>query len=435
MEKWHGDALQRNPNMPGLPQHFAPWHGAPVENQPVGVWYRGSPGGPYVPPGAPPYGPHVVPPYGPSGGPPYGPSNLPPYGALMGPGGFPIEHPYYHPPMPAPPLGNPQTVPHHGAGPRGVHQNNGEMYRPSNPDGHFRPGMPMRPGFYPGPVPYEGYYPPPMGYCGSNDRDIPYMGPAGAPVVYDRHSTHIAAEHVNSQSASGRHGTHEKPTGPEHGISGHRYNTEQSKVHLKQHEEDQKWGDNVAAKDSQFEKGYRHRPSSHEKDHGAGSNSGDKTNSRRTSNETEPTHDSHCQGGSQFHGRDRLTNEAKITKGVDNAEKNISDNVSSSEVVAAPKDSGLIKRTEGLYAKVRGTDGKQDSALYPSRDEGKSTQHMVSIAPHINNESITHYKSHGGGIIDLPNSYGISAVGVSGFSRLVYFTLDINLLCPLLLSY
>lgn len=421
MEKWHGDALQRNPIMPGPPQHFAPWQRAQMGNPP-GIWYGGLPGGPpCVPPGVPPYGPHGAPPYGPSGGPPYGPSNIPPYGHLMGPRGFPVEHPYYHQPMPAPPLGSSQPVPHHGAGPRGVHH--GEMYRPSSPDGHFHPGisgMPMRPGFFPGPVPYEGYYPPPMGYCGPNDRDIPYLGPPSASAGYDRHLTPNVPEHVNSQSASGRHDTHEKPTGPDQGTSGHRHSPrEQHKVILKQHEEDHEWEDSAAVNDSHFEKGYRHRPSSHVKDQGVGPNSGEKTNFRRTSNMGEPIHESHSHVGSQFHGREKLTDEAKSTKGVSNVGKNISHKVSSSVHVAAPKDSGLIKRIEGLNAKARGTDGKQDAALYSNRDEGKSMPHVISNIPHVNSESLTHYRSHGGGIIDPPGSHCILVGGGSNSSRFV----------------
>lgn len=110
------------------PQHFDYWHGPPpVNNAPAGgAWYRGPP---------------------------------PPYGAPVGPGGFPIEpFPYYRPQI---------------HNPKG-----GDLYMP-HPDGHIRPPMPIRPGFYAGPVAYEGYYgPPPVGY---NKRDIPFMGMAGPP--------------------------------------------------------------------------------------------------------------------------------------------------------------------------------------------------------------------------------------------------------------
>lgn len=111
------------------PQHFDYWHGPPpVNNAPAGgVWYRGPP---------------------------------PPYGAPVGPGGFPIEpFPYYRPQI---------------HNPKG-----GDLYMPHMPDGYIRPGMPIRPGFYPGPVAYEGYYGPPA--VGYNERDIPFMGMAGPP--------------------------------------------------------------------------------------------------------------------------------------------------------------------------------------------------------------------------------------------------------------
>uniref|UniRef100_A0A7N0TJK6 BAT2 N-terminal domain-containing protein n=1 Tax=Kalanchoe fedtschenkoi TaxID=63787 RepID=A0A7N0TJK6_KALFE len=404
IEKWQGDPLQRNPNMSMPPQHFPPWHGAPVGSPPVGVWYRGPPGAPsYVPPGGPRYGPPGAPPYGQSG-PPYGPSGVPPYGPLIGPGGFPVEHPYYRPPMPAPVIGNSHPVPHHGSGPRGLHQNNGEMYRPHIPDGHFRPGMPMRPGFFPGPVPYEGYYPPPIGYCGPNDRDHPFMGPAGGPAVYDRHLNPNDPDTCNSQSATVVHVSNEKPSGPDQVSSGQRHEPhEQYKVLLKQQGVEHEWGGNTTATDSQFEKGYRRRPSSYEKDQGAGSFNGEKTDSRRVpSREGGPTRGSFTHGGSQFHGRERLSDGAKSMKGGNNVEKNLVDELSTSEAVGAPKDSSLIKKIEGLNAKARGTDVKQDAALNSSWDEGKSRSHIISKAPHLTNA-----KSHGGGSVNPPTSHGI----------------------------
>ncbi|KAL0421781.1 UNVERIFIED_CONTAM: protein MODIFIER OF SNC1 1 [Sesamum latifolium] len=88
-----------------------------------------------------------------------------------------------------PPMNGPagsQPVPPPGGGPRGPHPKNGDLYRPQMPDAYARPGMPFRPGFYPGPpgpMAFEGYYGPPMGYCNS-EREIPYMGMPG-PHVYN----------------------------------------------------------------------------------------------------------------------------------------------------------------------------------------------------------------------------------------------------------
>ncbi|KAI3785787.1 hypothetical protein L1987_44912 [Smallanthus sonchifolius] len=150
-EKWQGDSHQYvNPNVP--PQPYDAWPGPPM-NAPPGVWYRGPP------PAGPPY-PHV------------------PHG------GFPMEpFPYYRPQIP-PPLANSQSGPPLGPGPRGHHPRNGDFYRPQMPDAFIRSGMPIRPGFYPGPVPYDAYYGPPMGY-NPNDRDMPFMGMPPGPPVYN----------------------------------------------------------------------------------------------------------------------------------------------------------------------------------------------------------------------------------------------------------
>ncbi|KAM0060593.1 putative protein modifier of SNC1 1 [Helianthus debilis subsp. tardiflorus] len=151
-DKWQGDPPQYfNSNVP--PQHYDAWRGPPM-NTPPGVWYRGPP--------------HAGPPYPP-----------------VPHGGFPMEpFPYYPRPQIPPPLANSQSGPPPGPGPRGHHPRNGDFYRPQMPDAFIRPGMPIRPGFYPGPVPYDGYFGPPMGY-NPNDRDMPFMGmppgPCGPP--------------------------------------------------------------------------------------------------------------------------------------------------------------------------------------------------------------------------------------------------------------
>ncbi|XP_076928184.1 protein MODIFIER OF SNC1 1-like [Bidens hawaiensis] len=147
-DKWQGDPHQYfNSNVP--PQHYDAWRGPPMNASP-GVWYRGPP--------------HAGPPYPP-----------------VPHGGFPMEpFPYYRPQIP-PPLPNSQSAPPPGPGPRGHHPRNGDFYRPQMPDAFIRPGMPVRPGFYPGPAPYDGYFGPPMGY-NPNDRDMSFMGmPPGPP--------------------------------------------------------------------------------------------------------------------------------------------------------------------------------------------------------------------------------------------------------------
>ncbi|KAK1433834.1 hypothetical protein QVD17_10752 [Tagetes erecta] len=146
-DKWHGDSHHyANPNVP--PAHYDAWLGPPMNAHP-GAWYRGPP------PAGPPYPqfPH---------------------------GGYPMERFPYYPPQIPPPLGNSQAGPPPGPGPRGHHPRNGDFYRPQMPDAFIRPGMPNRPGFYPGPVSYDGYFGPPMGY-NPNDREMPFMGMPPAP--------------------------------------------------------------------------------------------------------------------------------------------------------------------------------------------------------------------------------------------------------------
>lgn len=173
--KWPGEPQQYlNSNMP--PPQFDAWRGPPM-NAPAGVWYRGPPPGP-------------------------------PYGAPVGPGGFPVEpFPYYCPQIPPPALANSQPLPLQGAGPRGHHVKNGELYRPQIPDAFVRSGMPFRPGFYPGPMPFEGYYGPPMGFRNSNEREVPYKGMAGPPSIYNRYSNPNAPDSGHSHPRGGRGGS------------------------------------------------------------------------------------------------------------------------------------------------------------------------------------------------------------------------------------
>lgn len=168
MERWHGDHHPyMNPNIP--PPHYDTWRGGAPANTQGGVWFRGPPpGAPY---GAPP---------------------------MAAPGGFPMEpYPYYCSQVPAPGLVNSQAVPPHSAGPRGPHSKNGDLNRPIM-EPFMHPGMPIRPGFYP------GYYgPPPMGFRIPNKRDFPFMGvPTTGPPVYSRYPNQNAPEPINSNARS-----------------------------------------------------------------------------------------------------------------------------------------------------------------------------------------------------------------------------------------
>lgn len=157
MEKWQ-DPQQSQPfptvNMPS--HHFDPWHGTPIQRSPNGVWYRG------VPPGGP-------------------------YRPAVPPGGYPLEpFAYYPPQLPYRPVSNSQAGPRPRAGPNSYQQKNGGTFCPRMPDSYIpsHPMIPLRPGFYPGPVPYDGYYGPPhMSFCNPNDRDAPSMGMTAGPYV------------------------------------------------------------------------------------------------------------------------------------------------------------------------------------------------------------------------------------------------------------
>ncbi|CBI14995.3 unnamed protein product, partial [Vitis vinifera] len=278
VEKWRGESQPYlNASIP--PQHFEPWHGTP---SPGGVWFRGPPG--------------------------------PPYGAPVTPGGFPMEpFPYYRPQIPATALANSQPVPPPGAGPRGHHPKNGDMYRPHMPDAYIRPGMPIRPGFYPGPVPYEGYYPPPMGYCNSNERDLPFMGMAAGPPVYERYSNQNA-----QQAESGYHHDNRGPY----------------KVLLKQHndwdgKDEQKWDHTGTTNASDLAKGDQRKTLPWDDDW-----EGDPKKKFETAASTFP--------------------EAPKPS------------------PPAPKDSTLIQKIEGLNAKARASDGRHDAPFVSSREKQKN---------------------------------------------------------------
>ncbi|XP_073100318.1 protein MODIFIER OF SNC1 1 isoform X1 [Elaeis guineensis] len=153
MEPQHA---QQYPSLNMTAHQFDSWHGPPLHS-PDGIWYRGGgPGGPYRP-----ASPH---------------------------GGFAADHFGYYPQFPQ----NTEAVPGPGAGQCGFHPNNGATYRPHVPPPSFmvasHPVLPARPGVYQAPVPYDGYRGmPQVGFCGYSERDVPFMGVACQPGVYDHH--------------------------------------------------------------------------------------------------------------------------------------------------------------------------------------------------------------------------------------------------------
>ncbi|GAU33690.1 hypothetical protein TSUD_148400 [Trifolium subterraneum] len=204
-EKWQGNLHHHYPNAGILPQHFNAWRGAPVNNHQGDTWFRGPP-------------------------------NSPPFGTPVAPGGFPIQpFPFYRPNIPLTGLANSPQVPLPGSRPTGQHKN-GEVYRPHMPDTYIPPGMQWRPAFYPGPMAYDGYYRPPMGYCNSNKQDIPFIGRATGPSVYNWNLSHNPPESGNSHNRSGGHGPAVKPLASEPIESSHTHDTARPyRVLLKQH--------------------------------------------------------------------------------------------------------------------------------------------------------------------------------------------------------
>ncbi|XWS50917.1 hypothetical protein CRYUN_Cryun12cG0131800 [Craigia yunnanensis] len=365
MEKWHADPQGPHPYPnTGIPlQHYDAWHGPPINNHPGGVWYRG-------PPAGPPFGPPVA------------------------PGCFPLEpFPYYRPQVPGSSLANPQPVPPPGAGPRGPHPKSGDMYRGPMPDAFARPGMPIRPAFYHGPVPvaYEGYYVPPMGYCNSSERDIPFMGMPAGPSAHNR---------CPGQNALGSGGSHARPSGygppgkalsAEHLESGHPHDTRGPyKVLPKQHggwegkDEEHKSEDNATA--SVEKKSDQKRTSSWENDWKADRRKEEEVNTRTVVEEASTQIIDH-------RGGDSILGKVKSSEGMENA-KVYGDiavkKMDHPEVPAAAKDSSLIHKIEGLNAKAQVSDGRYESISVCSREEQKNKSQVVNAkAKHFANEVAT----------------------------------------------
>lgn len=366
-ERWQGDPQPYpNPSIP--PQHYEAWHGPPVTNPPG--WFR--------PPGGPPYG------------------------APVAPGGFPMEPFYYRPQIPPTALANPQPGPPPGGAPRGHHPKNGDLYRPHMPDAYIRPGMPMRPGFFPGPVAYDGYYGPPMGYHPSNERDVPFMGMAAGPHVYNRYPSQNVPEPGNSQGRSGGYGSTGKTSAAEHVESGHHHDTRGPyKVLLKQQNcwegknEEKKWEGMVATNAAYVEKGDQPGIASWENDRRSDYRNDEEMASRRTETSQEvssQTYDNQRSYSSvpvkvkspESVGNMRVLDDISVTH-LEHASPGLQE--VQGPVSAVPKDSSLIQKIEGLNAKARASDGRHDITSVSSLEERKDKfQVQNAKANHSTNE-------------------------------------------------
>ncbi|XWS48190.1 hypothetical protein CRYUN_Cryun13aG0052200 [Craigia yunnanensis] len=361
MEKWHADPQGPHPYLiTGIPpQHYDAWHGPPINNHPGGVWYRG-------PPAGPPYGPPVA------------------------PGGFPLEpFPCYRPQTPGSAFANSQPVPPPGVGPRGPHPKNGDMYIGPMADAFLHSGMPIRPVFYPGPIPYDGYYGPPMGYCNSNERDITFIGMPAGPSAHNRYPGQNASYPGGSHARRSGYGPPGKALAAEHLESGHPRDTRGPyKVLLKQHDgwegkdEEKRLEDNGKAN---VEKSDQQRTSSRENDWKADQRKEEEVNVRTVVEEASTQIIDH-------HGGDSILGKVKSSEGVENA-KTYADisakKMDHPEVPGAAKDPSLIQKIEGLNAKARACDGRESISVC-SREEQKTKSQVVNAkAKHFVNEVAT----------------------------------------------
>ncbi|KAL5076411.1 hypothetical protein RYX36_015395 [Vicia faba] len=380
IEKWQGNLLPY-PNAGILPQHFDVWRGAPVNNHQRDIWFRGPPNGP-------------------------------PFATPVAPGGFPIEpFPFYRPQFPHTGFANPPQVPPPGSGPRGQH-NNGEVYRPHMPDAYIPPGMPLRPGFFPGPMAYEAYYGPPMGYCNSNERDVPFMGMATGASVYNRNLSHNPPEHGISQGRSGGHGPVVKLLASEQVESSHTPDTRPYRVLLKQHNElDGKnepmtnWEDSLTTNASHANERDQSRLPVQENDRRGKMEMDLKRISAHSKEASSQTL------GNQGSISVKNTKSLESAGSFDNISERKMDVVSSNKLgiasrPSAPKDSTLIQKIEGLNAKARdisstkSKDDRMNKFYTGSKVDNETSAGVVSLettlATEVKNPTVCGVGAFGG---------------------------------------
>ncbi|KAL2321804.1 hypothetical protein Fmac_026183 [Flemingia macrophylla] len=360
IEKWQGNS-QPYPNAGIPPQHYDAWHGPPVNNPQGCVWFRGPPSGP-------------------------------PFGNPVTPGGFPMEpFPYYRPHMPPTGLANPSPVPPPGAGPRGHHKN-GDVYRPHMPDAFIRPSIPIRPGFYPGSMAYEGYYSPPMGYCNSNERDVPFMGMAAGPPVYNRYPNQNPPEPGNSQGRSGGHGNAGKQSGSEQVEPSHPPDTAGPyRVLLKQHVSDGKneptnWEDSETTNAKYVDGRGQPRMTVSENEQRSNYRKNEEMDLRTsTQGEEVSSQPSENPVSSSSVVRAKFSESSGNKKKSDDFSARKLDGVASdvleiSSRPSAPKDASLIQKIEGLNAKAR------DNSSARIREDQRNKFHAgIASLNHVEN--------------------------------------------------
>ncbi|XP_062105129.1 protein MODIFIER OF SNC1 1-like isoform X2 [Humulus lupulus] len=344
-EKWQG-----NPQTyPTFPQHYDGWCGPPLNSPQGGVWFRGPLGGPY--------------------------------GNLAAPAGYPMEpFPYYCPQIPTACLPNPHPVPPLGVGPRGPHPKNGDMYRPHMPDAFMGPGMRIRPDFYPGPLAYEGYYGPPTGYCSLNERDVPFMGMAAGPSIYNVYSGQRAIDPGNSQGRSSEYGSTNQTQIGEQVESIHpKDNQGPYKVLLKQHDSDDRKTEehrskSVVATDASRED----QPRTFWEDDWRSYKKDEGSDLRKAPVEEASFQNSDNKGAPLVLAKvksPRIGGNMKAIIDI-SGKKLESESIGLLKVpqplIAAPKDSSLIQKIERLNAKARASDGRNEAINASSGEDRKN---------------------------------------------------------------
>ncbi|XVF54075.1 hypothetical protein PTKIN_Ptkin05aG0151800 [Pterospermum kingtungense] len=269
-----------------------------------------------------------------------GPPAGPPYGPPVAPGGFPLEpFPYYRPQITGTSLANPQPVPPPGAGPRGPHPKSGDMYRRPMQDAFVRPGHN---------APDRG---------GSHARPSGYGPPGKA----------LAAEHLESGNPHDTRGPY--------------------KVLLKQHDawegkdEEHRSEDNAT---TIFEKSDQKRTSPWKNDRKADPRKEEEVNIRTVVEEASTLTIDH-------HGGDSILGKVKSPEAVENAKaygEIAAKRIDHPEVPPAAKDSSLIQKIEGLNAKARASEGRNESVFCIEEQKNKS-ELVNAKAKHLANEVAT----------------------------------------------
>ncbi|XP_048445536.1 protein MODIFIER OF SNC1 1 [Pyrus x bretschneideri] len=394
MEKWQGNPHPYpSANVP--PQHYDGWHGGPVNNPQGGVWYRGPPGAPY--------------------------------GAPIPPGGFPMEPFPYYPPGPPqiPPaaIASQQSIPPPGAGPRGHHPKNGDMYRPHMQDAYIRPGMPIRPGFYPGPVAFEGYYNSPRGYCNPNERDVPYVGMTAGPPVYNNYPSQSAHRPAISQGRPSGYGPPNPKLMSEQFESAHPPDSlGPYKVLLKQHdgwdrrnEEQRNEGavTGLSTDASSLEREDHPSTLGAERDWISDHRKEGVRDQRKMVGEEAASRKFDNQGAASVPKKVMSPESLEQIKTVDviSMKKSGTEAYGTPEVAQplldAAKDSSLIQKIEGLNAKARVSDGRSDTSSVSTREEQKNRFQVNAKAHNSVNEPV------GGGIVNPERSHATESINPS----------------------